>query len=95
MSFLYYILSLEKRIKSKLDNKKEPSILIEVLFAMKNDDKINSVLIKNLLYGGKNELEMNLTLINEPCIFAMKIDGKINSVLINEPSITVGKSNRK
>lgn len=31
MSFLYYILSLEKRIKSKLDNKKEPSILIELL----------------------------------------------------------------
>lgn len=50
MSFLYYILSHEKRIKSKLDNKKEPSTLIEVLFAMKIDDKTNSLLIKNLLY---------------------------------------------
>ena len=36
MSFLYYILSLEKRIKSKLDNKKEPSILIELLFRHEN-----------------------------------------------------------
>lgn len=95
MSFLYYILNLEKRIKSKLDNKKEPSTLIEVLFAMKIELEIN--LIMNIWYyiAMKNELEINSVLINEPCIFAMKIHGKINSVLINEPSITVGKSNRK
>lgn len=32
MSFLYYILNLEKRPKSKFSFDKEPSILIEVLF---------------------------------------------------------------
>lgn len=50
MSFLYYILSLQNPCQSKLDNKREPSILIEVLFAMKIDVKTNSLLIKNLLY---------------------------------------------
>lgn len=76
MSFLYNMLSLEKRIKSKLDNKKEPSISIEVLFAMKIDDKIN--LIMNIWYyiAMKNELEMNSILINEPCIRAGKLNAK-------------------
>ena len=92
MSFLYYILSLEKRPKNKFSFDKEPSILIEVLFAMKNDLKINLEMSIWYYIAMKNELEMNLTLVNEPCIFAMKIHGKINSVLINEPSITVGKS---
>ena len=95
MSFLYYILSLEKRPENKFSFDKEPSILIEVLFAMKIDVKTNSVF--NIWYyiAMKNELEINFILVNEPCIFAMKIYGKINSVLINEPSITVGKTNRK
>lgn len=36
MSFLYYILCLEKRIKSKFSFDKEPSISIEVLFRHEN-----------------------------------------------------------
>ena len=36
MSFLYNILSLEKRIKNKFNFDKEPSILIEVLFRHEN-----------------------------------------------------------
>ena len=76
MSFLYNILSLEKRIKSKFSFDKEPSILIELLFAMKIDVKTNSVF--NIWYyiAMKNELEMNLTLINEPCIRAGKLMSK-------------------
>ena len=72
MSFLYYILSLEKRPKSKLDNKKEPSILIEVLFAMKIDLKINLEMSIWYYIAMKNELEINSILINEPCIRAGK-----------------------
>lgn len=80
MSFLYYILSLEKQIKSKLDNKKEPSILI--LFAMKIDDKINLIMSIWYYIAMKIELEMNLVLVNEPCIYGGKIDVKINLLLI-------------
>ena len=48
---LLYILSLEKRPESKLNNKKESSILIEdSYYAMKIELKMNSVLKKNLLY---------------------------------------------
>lgn len=36
MSFLYYILSLQNPCQSKLDNKKEPSILIELLLRHEN-----------------------------------------------------------
>ena len=60
MSFLYNILSLEKRLKSKLDNKKEPSILI--LFAMKIDDKVNLKMIIWYYIGGKNDLKINFIL---------------------------------
>lgn len=78
MSFLYYILSLENPCQSKLNNKKEPSILIELLFAMKIDDKINSVLIKNLLYGGKNECKINFILEKWTLYIAMKIELEMN-----------------
>lgn len=62
---------------------------------MKIDVKMNSVLIKNLLYGGKNELEINSILTNEPYIFAMKNELEINLTLMNEPCIRVGKSMSK
>ena len=94
MSFLYNILSLEKRPENKFNFDKEPSILIELLFAMKIDVKTNSLLIKNLLIAMKNELEMNLV-FNIWYYIAMKIELEINSVLMNEPYIMVGKSNRK
>lgn len=60
MSFLYYILSLENPCQSELNNKKEPSILIELLFAMKIDDKINLIMSIWYYIAMKNELEMNL-----------------------------------
>ena len=63
--FLYYILSLEKRIRNKFDNKKEPYYI-----AMKNECKINSTLVNEpcLYIGRKIELKMNFVLTNEPCM---------------------------
>lgn len=60
--FIYYILSLENRIKSKLSNKKESSILIEdSYYAMKFDQKIN--LEMNIWYyiTMKNECKIKST----------------------------------
>lgn len=82
MSFLYYILSLQNPCQSKLDNKKEPSILIELLLRHENrcENKLDNEYL--VLYGGKNELEINFILVNEPCIYGGKIHGKMNFVLI-------------
>ena len=93
---LLYTLSLEKRWESKLDNKKESSILIEDSYyiAMKFDEKVNLVLIKNLVFAMKIELKINL-LFNIWYYIAMKNDLKVNSILEKWILYTVGKSTWK
>lgn len=49
---------------------------------MKIDDKINLIMSIWYYIAMKNELEMNLTLANEPCIYGGKNELEINLLLI-------------